>query len=98
MNWTRKEVTHVLQENGIQLKRSLGQNYLVDGNFLEALARDAEAGPGDTVVEIGSGLGPLAGKIWRVGLMGASSAPRLIVLLLGALETALAQQGRQIHA
>ena len=39
-------------------------------------------------IEIGAGLGPLAGKIWRVGLMGASSSPRLIVLLLGALESA----------
>lgn len=43
-------------------------------------------------IEIGAGLGPLAGKIWRVGLMGASSSPRLIVLLLGALERALARQ------
>jgi alanine-glyoxylate transaminase/serine-glyoxylate transaminase/serine-pyruvate transaminase len=41
-------------------------------------------------IEIGAGLGPLAGKIWRVGLMGASSSPRLIVLLRGALESALA--------
>ncbi len=49
-------------------------------------------------IEIGAGLGPLAGRIWRVGLMGASSAPRLIVLLLGALESAFAQQGRQVHA
>ena len=46
-------------------------------------------------MEIGAGLGPLAGKIWRVGLMGASSSPRLIVLLRGALESALAKQGRQ---
>jgi alanine-glyoxylate transaminase/serine-glyoxylate transaminase/serine-pyruvate transaminase len=45
-------------------------------------------------IEIGAGLGPLAGKIWRVGLMGASSQPRLIVLLRGALESALAKQGR----
>jgi alanine-glyoxylate transaminase/serine-glyoxylate transaminase/serine-pyruvate transaminase len=45
-------------------------------------------------IEIGAGLGPLSGKIWRVGLMGASSAPRLIVMLLGALESALARQGR----
>lgn len=45
-------------------------------------------------IEIGSGLGPLAGRIWRVGLMGAGSTPRLIVLLLGALERALAKQGR----
>jgi alanine-glyoxylate transaminase/serine-glyoxylate transaminase/serine-pyruvate transaminase len=43
-------------------------------------------------IEIGAGLGPLAGKIWRVGLMGASSSPRLILLLAGALETALAKQ------
>jgi alanine-glyoxylate transaminase / serine-glyoxylate transaminase / serine-pyruvate transaminase len=49
-------------------------------------------------IEIGAGLGPLAGKIWRVGLMGSSSSAGLIVLLLGALESALAQQGRQIHA
>jgi alanine-glyoxylate transaminase/serine-glyoxylate transaminase/serine-pyruvate transaminase len=41
-------------------------------------------------IEIGAGLGPLGGKIWRVGLMGDSSAPRLVILLLGALERALA--------
>ena len=40
-------------------------------------------------IEIGAGLGPLAGKIWRVGLMGASSSPRLVLLLLGALKDAL---------
>ena len=40
-------------------------------------------------IEIGAGLGPLAGKIWRVGLMGASSSPRLVLLLLGALKSAL---------
>ncbi len=36
-------------------------------------------------IEIGAGLGPLAGKIWRVGLMGASSEPRLVLLLEAAL-------------
>jgi alanine-glyoxylate transaminase/serine-glyoxylate transaminase/serine-pyruvate transaminase len=49
-------------------------------------------------IEIGAGLGPLAGRIWRVGLMGASSSRRLIVLLLGALESALVSQGRAVHA
>jgi len=48
-------------------------------------------------IEIGSGLGPLAGKIWRVGLMGHSSSARLIVLLLGALEHAFAEQYPQGH-
>ena len=47
-------------------------------------------------IEIGAGLGPLAGKIWRVGLMGASSAPRLIVLLLGALREAMAAQKAEL--
>jgi alanine-glyoxylate transaminase/serine-glyoxylate transaminase/serine-pyruvate transaminase len=49
-------------------------------------------------VEIGAGLGPLAGKIWRIGLMGAGSAPRFVLVLLGALESALARQGRRLTA
>jgi len=44
-------------------------------------------------IEIGAGLGPLAGKIWRVGLMGASSTPAVILLLLGALEASLTRLG-----
>jgi len=40
-------------------------------------------------IEVGAGLGPLAGKIWRVGLMGASSTPGIILLFLGALESVL---------
>jgi alanine-glyoxylate transaminase/serine-glyoxylate transaminase/serine-pyruvate transaminase len=36
-------------------------------------------------LEIGAGLGPLAGKIWRIGLMGSSSTPALVALCLAAL-------------
>lgn len=63
MNWTRSAVSALLRERGITLKRSLGQNYLVDANFLEALVRDAEIGPKDRVVEIGSGLGNLTERL-----------------------------------
>jgi alanine-glyoxylate transaminase/serine-glyoxylate transaminase/serine-pyruvate transaminase len=49
-------------------------------------------------IEIGAGLGTLAGKIWRVGLMGASSSARLILVLRAALESALATQGHRVHA
>lgn len=45
-------------------------------------------------VEIGAGLGPLKGKIWRIGLMGASATPRHIRICLAALGDALAEQGR----
>jgi alanine-glyoxylate transaminase/serine-glyoxylate transaminase/serine-pyruvate transaminase len=47
-------------------------------------------------IEIGAGLGPLAGKIWRVGLMGASSAPDVILLFLGAFESVLRGQGAAV--
>ncbi len=43
-------------------------------------------------IEIGGGLGPLAGQIWRIGLMGASSTENNVVLVLGALEAALRRQ------
>ena len=41
-------------------------------------------------IEIGAGLGPLAGKIWRVGLMGSGSTTDNITRLTGALKTLLA--------
>lgn len=47
-------------------------------------------------MEVGSGLGPLAGKILRVGLMGHSSSPQAILLFLGALESVLRAQGAAI--
>lgn len=43
--------------------------------------------------EIGSGLGPLAGRIWRVGLMGAGSTPDTLLFFLGAFEAALRAAG-----
>ena len=63
MDWTRTRVAALLRERGLTLKRSLGQNYLVDANFLGALARDAGIEPGDQVVEIGSGLGNLTERL-----------------------------------
>ena len=49
-------------------------------------------------VEIVGGLGPLAGKVWRVGLMGASCQPRHVILLLAAMEAALKAQGVSVPA
>jgi alanine-glyoxylate transaminase/serine-glyoxylate transaminase/serine-pyruvate transaminase len=42
-------------------------------------------------LEIGAGLGPLAGKIWRIGLMGASCTEKHVKLCLDGLKSALAQ-------
>ena len=44
-------------------------------------------------LEIGAGLGPLKGKVWRIGLMGASATPWHVRLCLNALAEALEAQG-----
>ncbi len=43
-------------------------------------------------IEIAGGLGELAGRVWRVGLMGFNSRPENVVLLLSALREALDRQ------
>ena len=44
-------------------------------------------------IEIGAGLGPLAGRIWRVGVMGAGSTLGNVLLFLAALERVLSDAG-----
>lgn len=48
-------------------------------------------------IEIGAGLGPFKGKAWRIGLMGHSSTKRNVLLVLGALETLLSDQGAKLE-
>jgi alanine-glyoxylate transaminase/serine-glyoxylate transaminase/serine-pyruvate transaminase len=47
-------------------------------------------------LEIGAGLGALAGKVWRIGLMGAASTQRNVMLCLDALENTLSGMGAPI--
>lgn len=49
-----------LRAFGVRPKRDLGQNFLVDSNILDVIARAAEVGPDDVVLEIGGGLGVLS--------------------------------------
>jgi alanine-glyoxylate transaminase / serine-glyoxylate transaminase / serine-pyruvate transaminase len=44
-------------------------------------------------IEIGGGLGSMAGKVWRIGLMGEASSRRNVLLFLAALESCLRSQG-----
>jgi len=48
-------------------------------------------------LEIGAGLGPLAGKIWRIGIMGYSCRPENVMLCLSALGSVLDDIGYPIH-
>jgi alanine-glyoxylate transaminase/serine-glyoxylate transaminase/serine-pyruvate transaminase len=47
-------------------------------------------------LEIGAGLGPLKGKIWRFGLMGYSCRPDNVMLCLSALGSVLMDMGHPI--
>ncbi len=48
-------------------------------------------------LEIGAGLGVLAGKVWRIGLMGYASNPRNVLLCITALEAVLSQYNAHIN-
>jgi 16S rRNA (adenine1518-N6/adenine1519-N6)-dimethyltransferase len=70
---TLSEMRQLLDERGIQLTKSLGQNFLHDSNQLRRIVATAELKPTDRVLEIGPGLGPLtelllaeAGEVFAV--------------------------------
>lgn len=47
-------------------------------------------------IEIGGGLGPVAGQIWRIGLMGHSASKANVLLVLSALEGLLKREGVKV--
>ena len=48
---------------GFETKKKFGQNFLTDGNLLEAICNDAGLGQSDEVLEIGAGMGTLTEKL-----------------------------------
>ena len=67
------EMREILKSRDLQLTKSLGQNFLHDGNQLRRIVAAAELSPVDKVLEIGPGLGPLT------ELLLASGAPVLAI-------------------
>ena len=58
-----KEVRALLEKLGHRPNKGLGQNYLIDANILDIIAKAAEIGPEESVLEIGPGLGALTERI-----------------------------------
>jgi 16S rRNA (adenine1518-N6/adenine1519-N6)-dimethyltransferase len=56
---SRNDIGALLSEHGLAPRRDLGQNFVVDANVVRKIARLADVGPDDHVVEIGAGLGSL---------------------------------------
>ena len=45
----------------------MGQNFLVDANFIESIIRAAKIGPGDRILEVGPGFGALTSELLKTG-------------------------------
>jgi 16S rRNA (adenine1518-N6/adenine1519-N6)-dimethyltransferase len=77
------EMRQLLAARGLQLTKSLGQNFLHDANQLRRIVEAAECGPQDKVLEIGPGLGPLTALlVERVAEVVAIEKDRRLVEIL----------------
>ena len=106
-SWVRHARNHAAFAAGIE---ALGLGFVVDKEFRlpqlntvsfpstidDAALRNALLTEYD--LEIGSGLGSLAGKVWRIGLMGFASNQRNVLFCLSSLANVLSSLGHPCDA
>jgi alanine-glyoxylate transaminase/serine-glyoxylate transaminase/serine-pyruvate transaminase len=105
--WDRHQLHHSALKAGLE---AMGLSLIVDEAYRlpQLNAVSIPEGVDDAVVrsrllndynlEIGAGLGVMAGKIWRIGLMGHSASKKNVLLCLGALDAVLSSLGADINA
>ncbi len=105
--WRRHRTHHLALRAGIE---ALGLNFIVaeQDRLPQLNAVTIPEGVDDAAVrnqllndhnlEIGGGLGALAGKVWRIGLMGSSSSMYHVEYCLNALDTVLTKLGAKIRS
>lgn len=96
--WARHQKLHLALRAGLE---AMGIGFLVDEDsrlpqlnsvFIPEGVNDAAVRTAllkNYNLEIGAGLGALAGKVWRIGLMGTACSQRNVMLCLDALENTL---------
>jgi len=104
-SWARHKKNHLAFAAGIE---AMGLSFVVDPDYRlpqlnavtvpenvdEAVVRSRLLA--DYGLEIGAGLGSLAGKVWRIGLMGFASNQKNVLLCLTALDEVLSDLGTNI--
>lgn len=105
-SWQRHIANHQALKAGLE---ALGLSFIVpeDERLVQLNAVTIPDGVDEAVIrrqlldtfnlEIGAGLGALAGKVWRIGLMGYASNPKNVMLCLNALEAVLGQYNAHIN-
>ena len=89
---------------------AMGMNFVVDADYRLPQLNSVTVPEGveedkvraallnDYNLEIGAGLGALAGKVWRIGLMGESCCKTNVLLCLGALDAVLSDLGAPVQS
>jgi len=105
-SWARHRNNHLALRAGLE---AMGMKYVVPENarlpqlnavYVPEGVADAEVRTrllNEFHLEIGAGLGPLAGKVWRFGLMGHSCTPENVMLCLSALGSVLSDMGAAVE-
>lgn len=105
-SWARHRTNHLALTAGLE---AMGLNMIVDSahRLPQLNTVTIPAGANDSKVrrlllehydlEIGAGLGSLAGMVWRIGLMGFASNQKNVLTCLGALEGTLLNEGAVIN-
>ena len=83
---TREQVLQIMRENNILPEAGFGQNFLCDEDIIEGIIEAADIKPGDTVLEIGPGIGALTGPLSKmdINLKCVEIDKRLVSYLRGA--------------
>ena len=104
--WARHYKNHLVLRAGLE---AMGLSFIVDEEYRLSQLNSVTIPDGvdeaavrgrllnDFNLEIGAGLGTLAGKVWRIGLMGHSSRAENIFLCLASLEAVLSDMGANIN-
>ncbi len=104
--WRRHRLNHEALKAGLE---AMGLQFVVDEQHRLPQLNAVAIPPGvdeaavrtrllqEHHLEIGAGLGDLAGKVWRIGLMGYSSRIENVTQCLGALDAVLADMGAPVQ-
>ena len=58
-----KRVSEILKKYNFRFSKTLGQNFLIDGNIVRKIVDSAEVSEADNVLEIGPGIGTLTEEL-----------------------------------